>query len=95
MKVTVHCLCDAVYTKGEDEPFGEGYLPGRYDCDTCSVCRPDLDTNVPSDLVRPEELGKFDVRDNRDKFKRRPEPSEFSEFLDDLDFFDAETTIEA
>lgn len=34
------------------------------------------------------------LRDNRRTFKKKYEPEEFPEFLDDRDWFDAHTTIE-
>ena len=95
-RVEVHCRCGKIYVHGEGESSFEGYLPlpprEHYTSDTCSECRPDLD----SDRIKPEEFGKLDVRDNRRAFKPKVPVSdgEFPEFLDDADFFDAHTLIE-
>lgn len=50
MRVEIRCDCGAFYVIGEDEPFGEGFLPGSLTSATCSECHPELDRR-PQSLI--------------------------------------------
>ena len=55
-----------------------------------SIVCPSLPENVIMWLMPDGTI----LRDNRGQFKKKREPEEFPEFTDDLDFFDAHSTIE-